>query len=117
MISKGILDELSPLEAKVLTVLKPGDKMRVREIHAKVSTKEKIVLTSVAVMLDRLYEKKLVDRDIETCRGGTRYIYFLKKSPDEMEEDFLRAHVDELVSKFGDKALVYFHKRFSKGKK
>jgi predicted transcriptional regulator len=117
MISKGVKENLSPLEAKVLEILLSGKKMKVRDVHAAVSKNEKVVLTSIAVMLDRLYEKHLVDREIETCRGGTRYIYFLKKSAEEIEEDYLKDQVDGIINKFGDKAVVYFHKRFSKGKK
>lgn len=116
MISKGILENLSPMEAEVLTVLLPDKKMKVKEIHAVASKKQKMLLTSVAVMLDRLHGKGLVGRQMETCRGGTRYIYFLKKSPDQMEEDYLKQNVDSLISKFGDNAVAYFHKRFAKGK-
>lgn len=115
-ISRGVLDGLSPLEAEVLKGITPGKKMKVREIHAVVGKRQKAPLTSIAVMLDRLYTKKLVDRKMETCRGGTRYLYFLRKSHEEMEEDSLKRNVDELVSKFGDRAAVYFHKRFSEKK-
>ena len=117
MISKGVLEELSPLEATVLSAIKPGRRMRVREIHEAASKKQKVVLTSVAVMLDRLYGKKLVDREVETCRGGTRYLYFLRKSPDQIEEEYLKGQVDSIISRFGDKAIAYFHKRFSEGKR
>lgn len=117
MLSKGVLEELSPLEAEVFTVLLTGKKMKVREVCAAVSKRQKVVLTSIAVMLDRLYEKKLVDRELETCRGGTRYLYLLKKNPAQIEEDYLKDKVDNIISKFGDKAIVYFHKRFSEGKK
>ncbi len=115
--SKGVLENLSPLEAETLKALPDGSRKKVREIHAQVCKRHKVPLTSVAVMLDRLYEKKLVGRGIETCRGGTRYIYFLKKSHDEIETDYLKADVDSIISKFGDKAVAYFHKRFSEGKK
>ncbi|MEK6982112.1 MAG: BlaI/MecI/CopY family transcriptional regulator [Candidatus Micrarchaeota archaeon] len=117
MLSKGVLDDLSPLEAQVINVFINGGKMKVRDIYSIISKKQKVVLTSIAVMLDRLYEKKLVDREIETCRGGTRYIYFLRTTPEQIEEDHMKKHVDTLISKFGDKALSYFHKRFSEVKK
>ncbi len=117
MIPKGILENVSPLEAKVLEVLLPGEKMKVREVHQTLSKKQKVPFTSIAVILDRLYVKKLVDRNMETCRGGTRYIYFLKKNVNELEEDYLKQNVDRIISKFGDKAVAYFHKRFSEGRK
>ncbi len=114
MLTKGVLDELSPLEAKVLTVLVKGKDMKTKDVHAVISGSQKVALTSIAVMLDRLYEKGLVDRKIETCRGGTRYIYFLNKSPAQIEEDHLKMQVDNIISKFGTKAINYFNKRFSK---
>ena len=115
MMSEGVLEHLSPLEGDVLGVLLSGGKLKVREVHE--TLKQKVPLTSIAVMLDRLYEKKLVDRGMETCRGGTRYIYYLKKTPNEIEEDYLKQNVDSLINKFGDKAVTYFHKRFSEGRK
>lgn len=115
--TKGVMESLSPLEADVLTVLLNGQKMRVREIHAAMPKKQKVLLTSVAVMLDRLHAKGLVGRQMETCRGGTRYIYQLKKSLEQIEEDYLKVQVDGMVRQFGDKAVAYFHKRFSEGKR
>ena len=65
---------LSPLEKDALRVLWPDKKLRVREIHKQL--KRKVALSSVAVILDRLHEKGVVNRCIETARGGVRYIYF-----------------------------------------
>ncbi len=117
MVSKGILEQLSPLEAEVFKAMTPGNKFRVRAVHSAVAKKQKVLLTSVAVMLDRLHEKGLVGRDTETCRGGTRYIYFLKKAHGQIEEDYIKQQVDRMISKFGDSAVSYFHKRFAEGKK
>ncbi len=117
MASKGFLEQMSPLEAAVFKAMEPGAKFRVKELHARVARRRKVPLTSIAVMLARLYEKGLVGRSMETCRGGTRYIYFLKKTPEQMEEDFLKLQVDGLISKFGDNAVAYFHKRFASGRK
>ena len=44
---------LSPLEQEVLQVLWPAKSLRVREIHEKL--KKKVALSSVAVILDRLF--------------------------------------------------------------
>ena len=117
MMSKGVLENVSPLEADVLRALEPGGKLKVKEVHAVVSKRHRAQVTSIAVMLDRLHSKKLVGRKMETCRGGTRYIYFLSKKPEEMEQDYLEKQVDSIISKFGDSAVAYFHKRFAENKK
>ena len=114
MIPKGISDDLSPLEAEVMKVLVSSGQSKVRNIYDIVSRRRKVALTSVAVMLDRLHVKGFVKRKIETCRGGTRYLYSLKKSTDEIEEDYMRKQVDKLVNTFGDKAVAYFNERFKR---
>lgn len=110
-IPESIKKELSPLESQVLGVLFPNKKMIVREIYKKLK-KNKVALTSIAVILDRLYERGIVEREMETCRGGVRYIYFPKTSVDELEKKFLEKEVEQLVKRFGTKAVAYFGKRF-----
>lgn len=106
---------LSPLERSVLDVLWPDKKMRVREIHARL--KSKVALSSVAVILDRLHEKGIVSRDIETARGGARYIYQPSKSKKEFEKSIVEGAVNKLIETFGATAVSYFNDRFKENKK
>lgn len=109
---------LSPLEADVLEMLWPGSRMRVREIYRLLRKSEKkVALTSVAVILDRLFEKGVVDRIIETARGGLRYVYFPKKDKRQFEESVVEETVNRLITRFGSIATSYFNERFVKGKK
>ncbi len=106
---------LSPLEERVMCVLWNGTRdMKVREVHSKIG--KKVALTSVAVILDRLHDKGLVKRRIETGKGGMHYIY----SPAATEEDFKKSVIDAAVNKllatFGPVAASYFNERFSKKK-
>ena len=70
---------LSPLEFSVLKVLWKQDSARVRQIYDKLKSSQKVALSSVAVILDRLFEKGLVNRKVETGRGGLRYVYLQHK--------------------------------------
>ena len=108
---------LSPLENDVLIVLWPGKALRVREIYQKLKKGRKVALTSVAVILDRLFEKGVVDRRIEAAKGGLRYVYFPKKDKKQFETSVVEETVNRLISKFGDVAVSYFNERFVKGKK
>jgi predicted transcriptional regulator len=112
-IPNSIKDNLSPLESNVLSVLMPDKKMIVRDIYNKLKAK-KVALTSIAVILDRLYDKGIVGRKSETCRGGVRYIYYPKKTVEELEKQFLEREVENLIERFGSPAVAYFNKRFSK---
>ena len=106
---------LSPLERSVLDVIWPNKKMRVREIHTKLKTK--VALSSVAVILDRLHEKSIVSREIETARGGARYIYQPTKNKKEFEQSIIEQAVNKLIDTFGPTAVSYFNGRFKKGDK
>ncbi len=105
---------LSPLENDVIKVIWPNKKLKVRQIYDQLKGKRKVALTSVAVILDRLYEKGLVDRNAETARGGTRYIYFPTKDKNDFEKSIIEESVNSLITKFGETAVSYFNERFSK---
>jgi len=108
---KGVL---SPLENDVLKVIWPDKKKKVRDVYNSLKDKRKVALSSVAVILDRLYEKGVVDRKAETCRGGMRYIYFPKKNKKEFEKSVVEGAVEDLIHKFGSTAVAYFNERFGK---
>ena len=105
---------LSPLETDVLKILWPDSAMRVREIYTKLKGKRKVALSSIAVILDRLYERQIVSRKVETGRGGLRYIYFPQKDQKGFEKSVVENAVNSLVAKFGSTAISYFNERFAK---
>lgn len=103
---------LSPLEKDALRVLWPDCKMRVREIHKQL--KKKVALSSVAVILDRLHEKGVVGRTIETARGGVRYVYFPVQDKNSFEKAVVEKTVNKLIEAFGNTAVSYFNDRFKR---
>jgi len=107
---------LSPLENDVLNVLWPDKSLRVREIYEKLKDKRKVALTSVAVILDRLHERSIVERKIETARGGLRYLYTPKQTKQEFDAQIIDTAVNKLINQFGNTAVSYFNDRFSKRK-
>ncbi len=108
--------KLSPLEQEVLTVLLNKKKARVRDIFSVLKTKKKVALPSIAVMLDRLFEKGLVERRVEQARGGLRYVYCPSKMLQPQEFSRIEQAVDQLIERFGSAAVSYFNGRFG-GKK
>ena len=103
---------LSPLESDVLGILWPDKSMRVREIHQML--KRKVALSSVAVILDRLHDKGIVSRSIETARGGVRYLYHPMQDQKEFEKSVVEKTVNRLIETFGSTAVSYFNERFRK---
>ncbi len=105
---------LSPLEQDILNVLWQRKSMRVREIYSRLIGKRKLALSSVAVLLDRLFEKDIVDRRMETARGGIRYVYFPKQDKAGFEKSVIEQAVNNMIEKFGKVAVSYFDERFRK---
>ena len=103
---------LSPLEFSVLKVLWVQKRSRVREIYETLKVSQKVVLSSVAVILDRLHEKGIVDRTVETARGGLRYVYFPLHSKKQFEQSLIEKSVNSLIERFGSAAVSYFNERF-----
>ena len=103
---------LSPLEGDVLRILWPNKKFLVREIHEKL--KSKVAVSSVAVILDRLHEKGIVARTIETARGGVRYLYYPTQDKKSFEKSVVEKTVNGLIETFGSSAVSYFNERFRK---
>jgi predicted transcriptional regulator len=108
---------LGPLEKEILELLWKKKKARVKEIHEILKDKRKVAHTSIAVMLDRLHEKKIVSREVENCRGGFRYIYFPTSEKKEYNNAILSHAVDKLIDKFGKSAVSYFNERFGQESK
>jgi len=113
---KGLECLLSPLESDILKILWTKKQVRVRDVYDKLKGKRKVALTSVAVILDRLYKKKFVTRSVQAGRGGQHYIYSSKVSKGDFENSVLHETVNKLIENFGDVAVNYFNERFVKKK-
>lgn len=114
---KGFECLLSPSEADILKILLENKEMKVRDIYNRLKGKRKVALTTIAVMLDRLYEKGFVNRKAETGRGGPHYIYYPVADKSNIEHSIIKMTVDKLIDSFGSTAINYFNERFSKSKR
>ncbi len=105
---------LSPLEKDILKTLWPNRRMRVRQIYDSLKGSRKLALSSVAVLLDRLHDRGIVSRSVETGRGGVRYVYFPSQNKAGFERSIVASSVDKLIKHFGPIAVSYFEERFAK---
>ena len=111
-IAKDIIYSLSPLEADIIKSLLPNKKYRTRDIYALV--RNKASKSSVSVILDRLYQKGLVKRDVENAKGGIRFVYSLEQNNERFEKRVVENVVNSIIQKFGPKAVVYFNESLKK---
>ncbi len=117
-LKKKELGVLSPLENETLKILwKNPDGLRVRYVYKKLRKRRKIVLTSVAVILDRLHKKQLATRKVHFGLGGDYYIYYPALSQTDFQKSLIDITVDKIIERFGPVAVNYFSERFSRKKK
>ena len=113
IIASELQDALSPLESDVIQLVRVDKKVKVRDLYLKLKKRRKVAITSVAVILDRLYKKGLVGRIPETGRGGVHFLYSLKMDQHIFEKNLIEQAVNKLLDTFGKSAQVYFNERFS----
>ena len=111
-ITREVLDSLSPLELEVISSLVAGKNYRVKDIYALV--RNKASKSSISVILDRLYQKGLVKRDVENARGGIRFVYKLEQNKERYEKSIVDEVVNAVMRKFGPRAIVYFNESLKK---
>lgn len=105
---------LSGTELKILDVLGKNGESNSAYIYNSLRKNHMVARSSVPVLLERLHNKGLVSRKKQTCRGGKRYLYSLKSTKDTYYKSVVESIVNKMINKFGNVAVSYFHKRFSK---
>ncbi len=113
----NIIKSLSPLESSVIQILKTNKKYSSQEIYELIKKKNKVSRSSIPVILDRLYIKGLLTRETETARGGIRFLYELQLNKEKFERRVVENTVNNLIKRFGEKAVVYFNESVSKQKR
>lgn len=103
---KNLEKVLGDLEADVLGALWKLKTSDVRGIHQEVSRKRKLAVTTVATVLDRLFEKGLVERELKRAKG-IRYEYRPSLTEVELKDNIVRDVVRGLLETFGDATISH----------
>lgn len=94
---------LGPLEKKVVAVLEDEGEATIGDIEEEMNERDAgVAYTTVSTVLDRLYEKEMVDRRKEPYRGGSRYVYEYV----DIRDEYLSNVVDRLMTVFGEKGAA-----------
>ncbi len=70
----------------------------------------RVAYTTVATTLSRLYDKGVVKRRREPCRGGERYVY----RPADFERKYLVNLLKGVVAMFGPTGVVHLNEEIEK---
>ena len=114
---EDIIKSLSPLESLVVKSLKPNKKYSSQSVYNLINKNKKISRSSIPVILDRLYNKGLLERETETGRGGIRFLYKIQLNKEKFGRKVVENMVNVLVKRFGEKAVVYFNESVARQKR
>lgn len=102
---------IGTLETEVLASLRTLGEAPARDIRKALETKGvRVAYTTVATILSRLFEKGLVRRRREPCRGGERYVY----RPVDVEQKYLLNLLKGVVAMFGPAGVVHLNEEIAK---
>jgi predicted transcriptional regulator len=102
---------LGSLETEVLGALRELKEAPAREIRTALERRGvRVAYTTVATILSRLFDKGLVRRRRETCRGGERYVY----RPADVEQKYLLNLLRGVVAMFGPAGVVHLNEEIAK---
>ncbi|TRO51858.1 BlaI/MecI/CopY family transcriptional regulator [Candidatus Bathyarchaeota archaeon] len=98
-----VLGDLEADIMKTIWTIQSGD---VKTIHTHLNKERKAAVTTVATVLDRLYAKGLVQRDL-IKEGGVRYIYSPAMTRNQFDSTVVRNVFKGLLESFGESAISY----------
>lgn len=94
---------LGSLEKKVVSVVEDLGEANISEIVDELHDRDvDVAYTTVSTVLDRLYEKEMVDRRKEPYRGGSRYVYEYV----DIKDEYLSKAIDNVMTVFGERGVA-----------
>lgn len=101
---KGLETVLSPLEAEVLEVMWKEKRATARTIYTRLKARHHVNRTTINATMSSLVKRGLLDSEISKGRGGLKYVYTVKISKREFENEVVGRVVDSLIESFGESA-------------
>ncbi len=104
---------LGDLEAAVLRQLwESGRPISVRESQSRIARTHPVAVTTVATILDRLYVKGLVSRQLAK-EGGPHYLYKTKITEEGFKRAVVKSVMGRLLESFNDVTVGYLAERMN----
>lgn len=95
---------LGQLEKQVMDIIWEQSPCSARDVLTKLRTEKQLAYTTVATILQRLYDKKLLNRKED--KAG--YIYSPKLSKEQYSKKIAKSFLNKFIDSFGDTAIVSF---------
>lgn len=94
------IKSLSELEQEVMEVVWSLGNCTIREVVEETNKTKNLAYTTIATILERLYEKGLVEKDTSA--------FTVVFTPKQTKEEFSRNLLDKFFRSFGDAAIASF---------
>ncbi|KKR10818.1 MAG: hypothetical protein UT39_C0014G0007 [Candidatus Woesebacteria bacterium GW2011_GWA1_39_21] len=101
---------LSPLEQEAMNIVWELKECSIRDVVEKFNQEKKLAYTTVATLLQRLFEKGLVNRN----NHNTILSYTPKISKDIYGKKMAKSFIQTFMSSFGEAAIVSFAESIDK---
>lgn len=95
---------LSPLEQDVMNIVWDSQECSVRDVLSRLNQDKKFAYTTVATLLQRLFEKGLVSRNT----NGLVLSYCTKVSKETYLKSVAKSFLETFTSSFGEAAIASF---------
>ena len=101
---------LSPLEQEVMNIVWELKECSIRDVVEKLNQEKKLAYTTVSTLLQRLFEKGLVNRNSHS----TVLSYTPKVSKELYGKKMAKSFIQAFMSSFGEAAIVSFAESIDK---
>lgn|SRR3989338_299036 len=95
---------LGELEKQVMDIVWEKQQCSARDVLTKLEKEKKLAYTTIATILQRLYDKKLLGR----TKNDAGYTYFPKISKETYTKNAAQSFLKSFINSFGDIAIASF---------
>ncbi len=108
---EGLKAVLPPLEAEIMGYMWDAKVATAGEVYEKMKEKHPDLRRStVSILMNRLCERGLLEREVSKGRGGMRYVYKITTTKEEFEQKVVESIFDALMANFKEATFAYLSK-------
>jgi predicted transcriptional regulator len=109
--AEGLKAVLPPLEAEIMEYMWKVKVATAGEVYEQLKKNHKDLRRStVSILMNRLCERGLLERSVETGRGGMRYVYSITTTREDFEKKIVESILNALMSNFKEATFAYLSK-------
>ncbi|AIF70064.1 CopY family transcriptional regulator [Palaeococcus pacificus DY20341] len=108
---EGLKAVLPPLEAEIMTYMWEAKVATAGEVYEYLKSKyPDLRRSTVSILMNRLCERGLLEREVGKGRGGLRYVYKVTTTREEFEQKVVESIFDALMNNFKEATFAYLSK-------